>query len=82
MRRTVRFDKRQRRLGVVAKRRRGRAPRAAGPSQSCHPAAPKGTPEAYIKKQWIDVKKKSSTKKLAVFLVLVLLAIWYLSTRF
>ncbi len=34
------------------------------------------------KKQWIDVKKKSSTKKLMVFLVLVLLAIWYLSTRF
>jgi hypothetical protein len=37
-----RFDKRLWRLGVAAKRRRGEAPRAAGPSQSCHPRPRRG----------------------------------------
>jgi hypothetical protein len=34
------------------------------------------------KKQWIDVKKTFSTRKLGIFLTLVLLGIWYLTTRF
>jgi hypothetical protein len=34
------------------------------------------------KKQWIDLKKTSSTRKLVLFLAIVLLGIWYLSTRF
>ena len=33
------------------------------------------------KKQWIDTKKAYSTRKLTIFLGLVLLGIWYL-TRF
>lgn len=34
------------------------------------------------KKQWLDAKKASSTRKLIVAFGLVLVAIWYLSTRF
>lgn len=34
------------------------------------------------KKDWIDTRKGRSPRALAAFLVLVLLAIWFLSTRF
>ena len=34
------------------------------------------------KKQWIDTKKSGSPRKLGIFLSLVILAMWYLSTRF
>jgi hypothetical protein len=34
------------------------------------------------KKQWIDTKKSGSPRKLTIMLGLVILAIWYLSTRF
>lgn len=34
------------------------------------------------KKQWIDAKKSGSPRKLILLLALVVLAIWYLGTRF
>ena len=34
------------------------------------------------KKQWIDTKKAGSPRKLLIGLALVVVAIWYLSTRF
>lgn len=34
------------------------------------------------KREWLDVKKGNSTRKLLVFLVVVVGAIWYLSSSF
>lgn len=34
------------------------------------------------KQEWMDVRKGKSTRKLLAFLVIVVVAIWYLSTRF
>ncbi len=34
------------------------------------------------KQEWLDVKKGNSTRKLLIFLVVVVGAIWYLSTSF
>ncbi|MEX0980037.1 MAG: hypothetical protein WDZ89_03020 [Gemmatimonadota bacterium] len=34
------------------------------------------------KKDWIDTKKSKSPRKLIGFLILVVLLIWYLGTRF